>query len=199
MPIGKVLKNFNLLINGGPYAGRVEELTLPKLTLKTEEFRGGGMDMPIEIDMGMEKMECDFTLIDYDTEVLKFFGLAPDGFSATSNGNRTPEPGTVTLNFMGVEQDQTNGQVNSIKIVVDGIWKEVDMGPWKAGEKATMKVQVACRYYEYIANKETIIKIDIDNMIRQIGNDDQLQKIREGLGGLTKPGTGTGATQTATT
>jgi P2 family phage contractile tail tube protein len=44
----------------------VEELTLPKLTLKTEEFRNGGMDAPIEVEMGMEKLESEFTLTRFD-------------------------------------------------------------------------------------------------------------------------------------
>lgn len=46
----KVLKNFSLFVDGRGYAGKAEEVTPPKLTIKTEEFRGGGMDAPIDID-----------------------------------------------------------------------------------------------------------------------------------------------------
>jgi len=53
----QILKNFNVFANGVSYAGRAEEVSLPKLTVKTEEFRGGGMDAPVELDMGMEKMD----------------------------------------------------------------------------------------------------------------------------------------------
>ncbi len=72
-----ILKNMALFVDGRGYAGNVEELTLPKLTMKTEEFRGGGMDAPIEVEMGMEKLECEFTLTRFDKEALKLFGLAP--------------------------------------------------------------------------------------------------------------------------
>ena len=43
------LKNMNLFVNGKGYAGVIDEITLPKLTVKTEEYRGGGMDMPIDM------------------------------------------------------------------------------------------------------------------------------------------------------
>ena len=37
----KILKNFNLFVDGRGYAGKAEEVTPPKLSLKTQEFRGG--------------------------------------------------------------------------------------------------------------------------------------------------------------
>jgi P2 family phage contractile tail tube protein len=37
--IPKILKNFNLYVDGRGYAGRVEEITLPKLTITTIKFR----------------------------------------------------------------------------------------------------------------------------------------------------------------
>ena len=70
-----VRKNFNLFVDGKGYAGQAEEFTPPKLTLKTEEFRGGGMDGPIELTMGLEKLEASFSLIAYDREVLKHFDV----------------------------------------------------------------------------------------------------------------------------
>jgi UDP-N-acetylmuramoyl-L-alanyl-D-glutamate--2,6-diaminopimelate ligase len=55
----KILKNFNVFVDGRGYAGKIDEITLPKLTIKTEEYRAGGMDIPVSIDMGMEKLEAD--------------------------------------------------------------------------------------------------------------------------------------------
>ena len=62
--MSKILKNFNLFVDGRGYAGRAEEVTPPKLTIKTEEIRNGGMDAPISVDLGMEKLECQFILIE---------------------------------------------------------------------------------------------------------------------------------------
>ncbi len=71
----KILKNFNVFVDGRGYAGKIDEITLPKLTIKTEEYRAGGMDIPINIDMGMEKLEADFTFAEYDKELFRLFGL----------------------------------------------------------------------------------------------------------------------------
>jgi P2 family phage contractile tail tube protein len=71
--IPKILKNFNLFIDGRGYVGKVEEVNPPKLNIKTEEFRAGGMDSPVMVDMGVEKLEGSFTLLEYDKDVLKQF------------------------------------------------------------------------------------------------------------------------------
>ena len=46
MTVIRLLKNINLFIDGRGYAGKVDEFDPPKLTIKTEEFRAGGMDAP---------------------------------------------------------------------------------------------------------------------------------------------------------
>ena len=49
----EVLKNLNLHLDGVGKAGRIEEFVTPKITHKTEEFRAGGMNAPIELEMGI--------------------------------------------------------------------------------------------------------------------------------------------------
>ena len=108
----KVLKNFSLFVDGRGYAGKAEEVTPPKLTIKTEEFRGGGMDAPIDIDLGMEKMECQFTLVDFDAELMKLFGLV--------DGN------AVQVTLRGALCDDNS--VTPIVISLRGMYKELDFG-----------------------------------------------------------------------
>ena len=167
MPVGRVFKNFSLFVDGGSFAGKVEELALPKLTIKMEEFSAGGMDAPVEVDMGMEKLECEFTLTEYDEKVIGLFGL--------KEGNDVP------LVFRGAMQDQ-DGTVTPIKVDVRGIWREVDMGSWKKGDKATMKVMVACRYYKMAVNDSVVTEIDLENMVRKINGEDQMEGIRSAIG-----------------
>nr|VFK48182.1 MAG: hypothetical protein BECKTC1821E_GA0114239_11055 [Candidatus Kentron sp. TC]VFK50703.1 MAG: hypothetical protein BECKTC1821D_GA0114238_111715 [Candidatus Kentron sp. TC]VFK59839.1 MAG: hypothetical protein BECKTC1821F_GA0114240_10385 [Candidatus Kentron sp. TC] len=103
--IEDVLKKMTLFVDGFGMAGKVAELTPPKLTMKTEEFRGGGMDVPVDIEMGMEKLEAAFTLKGYNAEVLKRFGLAPGkqvpltlrGSLVSQNGRGKP----IVVNFAG--------------------------------------------------------------------------------------------------
>ena len=44
--IPQVLFDTNLFMGGVSFAGDVPSLTLPKLTVKTDSFRGGGMGGP---------------------------------------------------------------------------------------------------------------------------------------------------------
>ncbi|MCG8338698.1 MAG: phage major tail tube protein [Proteobacteria bacterium] len=164
--IPKVLKGFNLFVDGRGYAGRVEELTLPKLSLKTEEIKAGGMDAPIEIEMGMEKLECDMTISEYDPEIIKMFGL--------NNGAQVP----LTL------RGGLDGEEGVIPVVLTlrGAWRELDFGNWKSGENAPLKVSVALRYYRLEINGAELVEIDPENMVRKIDGNDQLEALRGAIG-----------------
>ena len=167
MPIQDILRNVNLFVDGRGYMGRVEELNLPKLTVQMEEHRAGGMDAPVEIDMGMEKLECDFSISGIDKEVLKLWGVAP--------GNETP------FTFRGVLQSE-DGTVTSVEVRVQGQVKEIEWGTWKPGEKAPLKAMVAVRYYKLTHGDEVVHEIDIENLIRTVDGVDQLEDQRTALG-----------------
>ena len=162
-----ILKNMALFVDGRGFAGNVEELTLPKLTLKTEEFRNGGMDAPIEVEMGMEKLESEFTLTRFDKNVLKLFGLAP--------GQLTP----LTIRGAVISDDGTQ---TAVLVNLQGIVREMDPGNWKPGEKATLKIMMALRYYKLTHGGDVVHEIDIPNMVRTIGGVDQLSAVRSALG-----------------
>ncbi|MCL6419416.1 phage major tail tube protein [Aestuariirhabdus haliotis] len=162
-----ILKNMALFVDGRGFAGNVEELTLPKLTLKTEEFRNGGMDAPIEVEMGMEKLESEFTLTRFDKNVLKLFGLAP--------GQLTP----LTIRGAVISDDGTQ---TAVVVNLQGIVREMDPGNWKPGEKATLKIMLALRYYKLTHGGDVVHEIDIPNMVRTIGGVDQLSAVRSALG-----------------
>ena len=50
--IPEVLHNTNMFVGGNSLQGDVPSLNLPKLSVKVEEYRAGGMDAPIDMDMG---------------------------------------------------------------------------------------------------------------------------------------------------
>jgi len=74
--VPQTLYNMNAHIDGLSFNGEITSLTLPKLTLKTEEHRAGGMDAPVEMDQGMEKLESSFAGKGARPEIMKFYGLA---------------------------------------------------------------------------------------------------------------------------
>lgn len=159
--IPRRLLNFSLFVDGVGYAGRVEELTPPKLSRKMEEYRGGGMDAPIDIDMGQEKLEAEFTLAEYSREVLNLYGKC--------------DSGDVKLRFKGFAQRQDGScEPEAIEIVIQGRWKEIDSGNWKAGDNATMKVSVTCGYYRYMSMGQELIEIDVLGSVFKVNGKDKL-------------------------
>lgn len=167
MPIPQVLKNFNAFVDGQGYAGRAEELTLPKLTVKTEEFRGGGMDTPLEMDMGTEKLEASLTLSEYSADALALWGVVTGA--------------TVPFTFRGAAQRQGE-PAQPIIALIRGRIKEFDPGNWKAGDKATAKFSIAVDYYKLSVNGVDVVEIDVENMVRIVGGVDQMASLRSALG-----------------
>lgn len=162
-----VLKNLNLFVDGRGQAGQLEDYNPPKMTLKMDEFRGGGMDASIEIDQGMDKLETDFSLVGYDADVLALFGVR--------NGADTPLVARGVL----VSHD---GTTTAVAHFMRGRVKMADPGSWKPGEKAPLKIGVALTYYKLLHGDRVVHEIDVENMVRIIDGVDQLALQRAALG-----------------
>ena len=52
MALPSKLKNMNYFNEGNSYLGQIKTVTLPKLTRKTEDYRGGGMNATVKVDLG---------------------------------------------------------------------------------------------------------------------------------------------------
>ena len=162
------LKKFNLFNDCQNYIGKVPEITLPKLTAKMEEFRAGGMDAPIDIDLGMEKLSMEWTVGGFEAQVLKQFGCL------THNG--------VGLRFTGALQSEDLADVKAVEVTVRGRHKEIDFGTAKPGDDTAKKVTSSLSYYKLVMDGETVIEIDIPNMVKNIGGTDLLSPVRQALG-----------------
>ncbi len=167
MSLPRTLKNFTLQVDGRGYAGRITELTLPTLTVTTEDYRAGGMDAPAQIDTGMEALEASFTLAEYEPEVLKLFGLTIQN----------------AVNLVARGALQRNGE-DAVPMVVtmNGHIKEFDPGSWSAGEMTEASFTVGLRYYRLDVDGTTYHEIDVENMERKIQGVDQLATIRTAMG-----------------
>jgi len=165
--IPETLANLNLFVDGVSFQGDVPSLTLPKLTLKMEEHRPGGMDIPVEMDLGMEKQVAAFTTTGVRREALKFFGLADgSGFNGTFRGA-----------FKGLK-----GKITPVVVSLRGTLKEIDMGDWKSGDKAEIKHSVGLSYYKLEVDGRLVYEIDALGMKRVIDGIDQLAAQRAALG-----------------
>lgn len=170
MALPKKLKHMNLFNDGGSYAGVVKSVTLPKLSRKLESFRAGGMDGPVKVDLGHsdDGLQLEWTLGGYDLIALRQFGaVRADG---------------VMLRFAGSVQDDSSSTVSAVEIVTRGRHEEIDFGEATPGEDTEHKITTALTYYKLIVDGDTIIEIDLLNMISIVDGDDLLADHRKAIG-----------------
>lgn len=162
------LKNMNLFNDGASYLGLVPEVTLPKLTRSMEEYRAGGMDQPIKVDMGGEAMELEWKAGGIIVHAIRQFG-------ATAHD-------AVMLRFAGAYQADDTGQVIPVEIVTRGRHEEIDMGSAKPGDDTEHSIKTTLSYYKLIINGRTEIEIDILNMVFIVNGIDRLAAQRAAIG-----------------
>ncbi|MNK29156.1 Phage tail tube protein FII [compost metagenome] len=162
-----VRKNLTINVDGRGYAGQLDEYNAPKLVQKVEEFRAGGMNAPIELNMGMEKLEGDFSLMQYSRDVLSLFGLV-DGALV---------PITVRESL-----ESYDGTVTAVVHVMRGKLKEVDPGTSKPGDLNPIKFAIAISYYRLTHGGAVVQEIDVENMIHIVNGVDVLAAQRAALG-----------------
>lgn len=162
------LKAFATFINGIGYAGEVEEVNLPKLSRKMEDWRGGGMGRPIKADMGGEALQLEHSYGGIMREIFKQYGVT------THDG--------VQIRFAGSYRAEDKADPIAVEVVVRGRHSEIDPGSAKAGDKTTFKVTTECSYYKLTMDGEEIIEIDVLNGIEKVNGVDLTQKDRKAIG-----------------
>lgn len=162
-----VRKQVNLFVDGRGQAGQLQEYNAPKLVQKTEEFRGGGMFAPIELTLGHEKLECDFSLVGYDPDVLRLFGVT--------------EGGQVQFTARQA-MESFDGTTTALVHNMRGKIKEIDPGTSKPGELASLKITVALSYYKETMGARVVHEVDVENMVFTRDGVDVFAAIRNALG-----------------
>ncbi|ATI54495.1 phage major tail tube protein [Sphingomonas melonis] len=168
MGMPRKLKDLMLANTGLVYIGQVESFTLPKLTRKLEDWRGGGMDRPIKVDLGAEPLEAEWTLGGPMRDVLAQYGVT----SATGVG----------LRFACAYQQDDTGAVDSVEVEIRGRHEEIDMGEQKIGEAGEFKVKTAVAYYKLVWNGVTLIEIDVLAGTLIVDGVDRRAEIRAAIG-----------------
>ena len=170
MALAKKLKHFNLFNDGNVYGGIAKTVTLPKLGRKMEDYRGGGMDGPVKVDLGFgdDGIALEWTLGGWDLIALRQFGaVRADG---------------VALRFAGSVQRDDDGSVSSVEISVRGRHEEIDFGESTPGEDTEHKINTACTYYKLTVDGEVITEIDLLNFVFIVDGEDLLAAHRKNIG-----------------
>lgn len=168
MALPKKLKNFNLFGNGDNWQGQIASLTLPPMVRQMEEFRGGGMNAPVDIDHGMEKMEFQWTPAGIIPELFDNFG--------------TSQMDSDLLRFAGSYQRDDTGETLAVEIVVRGRHREISMGDAEAGSDNTLGVTTTLSYYKLTIGGEEVVEIDVLGMVERIRGQDRLAEHRRNIG-----------------
>lgn len=162
------LKNFNLFGDGNIWKGLIDSVTLPKLTRKVEEWRGGGMHGPVEVDFGLEKLEMSFKAGGLLVEAFRAFG------ATTHKSNQ--------WRFAGAYQDDADGSVKACEVLVYGRVKEIDAGDAKAGDDTEHTHSIAVSYYKLTVDSAEVIEIDMPGLVFKVDGADVLGAIRTAIG-----------------
>ena len=156
----RVIEDLNAHVDGIGYAGRIDTIQLPQLQLQTEEYQGGGLDHPVDIELGMSKPEVQLTFSDVDPWLKK--RLANERLQIVARG---------AVRRQGESPQQ-------VKVTMFGIWKSVDQGSWERGSKNSQTYTGGLVYYREEQAGEELVEIDVMRHIRRIGGTDQLAEQR---------------------
>lgn len=168
MGLPRKLKHFATFVDGTNYMGDVPEVTLPTLTRKMEEYRGGGMNGPIDVDLGQEKMEAE----------IKGAGWLKDLMAHWGAGRHD----ATMLRFAGAIQSDDSEAVQVVEVVMRGRLAEVDPGSSKAGEMTERTYKYTLSYYKVTVDGEVELEIDLVNLVENVHGEDRLSAVRAALG-----------------
>ncbi|MBC7907027.1 MAG: phage major tail tube protein [Rhodospirillaceae bacterium] len=147
MSLPKVIKSWNLFIEGRGYAGVAEKTKLPKLEKEMEAWRAAGMLGAIKLDLGMKELEMEFTLGEFNADVLAMWGLN----DASGIGAR----------FLAAAVAEDGGGTDAIEISVRGRWESLDFGDVEGKKMSKLDVKMPLTYYRYNRNGTTLIELDM--------------------------------------
>lgn len=159
-----IIKNINLFVDGKSYAGRADTLTPPVLTRLTEEYRGAGMPAPIDIDLGLERLEASWVMSDYDADLVALWGVASPVSLVFRGGAVAPDGTTVAVVLT------LRGRINVL-----------DRGDWTPGEKPTLTVTAGLTYYQESIGGRVLHEIDPAAYIQIIDGEDRMAQMRTAL------------------
>lgn len=169
MSLPKKLKDFNLFVDGGSFAGVVTEATLPKLTRKTEDYRGGGMPGSVKVGgLGYEALQLQWKVAGFDRRL--FTQWKAEGASG------------VLLRFAGALQDDNTGAISAAEVIMRGFHSELDRGTSKSGDKTEFSITSELSYYKETLDGTTVIELDMVNMIEVIDGVDLGAAVRKAIG-----------------
>lgn len=164
MPYPRTIRNFNAFLDGVSFMGRVVKATLPDLSLATADFRGGGMDGSVAIDMGMEALAAELELKEWSRDAL------------VRLGRRT------RLVLRAGELGEEDFAAASLVFTLGGRVTKMTGGDLQGGQEANLTLTWSVDYYRLEREGEVLVEIDVERAVRMVDGVDQLADLRRAMG-----------------
>tara|TARA_R110002167_G_scaffold12963_4_gene54858 strand:- start:7091 stop:7600 length:510 start_codon:yes stop_codon:yes gene_type:complete len=158
------LKDMNVFSESNSFAGQVQVFTRPKLAMKLEEYRAGGMPGAVDLQMGIEKLEVTH----------KYGGDMPE----LNRGFGAPRVDASQLRFAGAYQNDETGNYDDVQIIVRGRHVEIDAGDDEVGSKSGTTYKTTCSYYKQTRNGVVEFEIDMMGNVFNVYGVDRLAEVR---------------------
>lgn len=164
----RTLKNFNVFVDTHSWAGVAESVTIPKITKKTEDYRGAGMIGDVALALGYEKLEGEVVYAGFDVKQYRQLGVC-----GTSD---------LPVRYVGFYERQDNCTMQNVEIYTRGQAIELDPGDSKNGEKTEIKMAYNYTYYRLEVDGVVEVELDFINSIERFGSTDFAKSIKRMLG-----------------
>lgn len=158
------LKDMNVFSESESFAGHCQTFTRPKLAMKLEEYRGGGMPGAVDLQLGIEKLEVTH----------KYGGDMP----SLNRGFGAAQIDASQLRFAGAYQNDETGGYDDVQIVVRGRHVEIDPGDDEVGSKSGTTYKTSCTYYKQTRNGVVEFEIDMLGNVFSVYGVDRLAEVR---------------------
>ena len=164
MNLPRQLKDMNVFGAGQSFLGESLSFTRPKLTMATEDYKGGGMLAPAKLNMGLDALEVTH----------KYGGDMP----ALNNEFGAAEIDASQLRYVGAYQNDATGELDNVEIIIRGRHEEIDAGDDEVGSKSGTTYKTAVVYYKQTRNG--VIEFEIDTLagVFMVGGVDRWAEIR---------------------
>ncbi len=164
----QVLRRFTAFVDGYDARLTVDEITPPLVRDLAEEVKAGGLMSPLDVPLGIQKLEAGLKVNALLRPLMKQVGLTPGKH--------------VRPTFRGVTISEIDGNQENHVLVMQGRLN-IDANTWTAGSVTTMDFKMgSITYYKHTIDGSPLYEIDLLNCVCIIDGVDQWASIRSGLG-----------------
>lgn len=165
-----ILQGFTMFLDGMDFGIDTEEVDLPIPKPLTQQYRGGGQDLGMNLPMSaIEELEVTVKMAGHNPEIMKRTALAPGRTSRV-----TFRSGVLT---------ETDGRIVTHLCLVEGAINGSSRDRWQRGEKSGFEFVInGVKYLRYEADATIIHELQAWPPKRIVNGIDQLAELNAALG-----------------